>query len=155
MKIGYKVTKGDLMKKILIMIMTIGASISHGSGCDSKNIIETTGSLQSIQVESDLGELPLTSIDKIVQTFKDNYGNNIDNALPELPKGSQFRVRTQWATYKYLDTDCGWELNSWTVSMKQLVIQISDHIILVYPSLQHLKGEEIKDTPYLKITAGK
>lgn len=132
------------------MVTTV-ASISLASGCDSQITNDATlNSLQSIQVDTDQGYLSHNSIINLIQDFKNNYDGNVVDTLPELPNGN-FRVRTQWATYKYLDTDCGWDLYKKTVSMKQLLIQITDDKFLIYPSVFMLKGEKTKNAPYLKI----
>ncbi len=138
------------MKTVLVIIMTLGTSMAWGSGCDSRVIVEPINSLYSVQVESDLGHLTRSSVVELMQAFKNNYGHNVASELPDLADRN-FRVRTQWVTYKHLDTDCGWNLYKWTVTMRQLVIQVSANKILIYPSLSDLRGENIAATPYLKL----
>lgn len=141
------------MKSVLLVLMTLlGVSNSWGSGCDSLQVYESQGSLQSVQVESDLLELSRAEVLKLLQDFKENYGYSVGSNFPELPLDGYFRTKIQLATYKNLDTDCGWDLYKWTIAMKQLVIQISEDKFLVYPTLSHLRGEEIKNEPYLRIT---
>jgi hypothetical protein len=144
-------SKRRFMKKLCILLITLGASISWGSGCDSRQVFEPIGSLQSIQIESDLGYQSQEAIGHLIEFFRKSYDNDIGSQVPVLPADSNFRTRTQWVTYKHLDTDCGWYLYQWTVIMKQLVIQISDDTTLLYPNLSHLRGEEIRGAPFLKI----
>lgn len=146
---------GGFMKNFLLLLVTLGASVSRGSGCDHLNVIETQGSLQAIQVDTDLGYLSHAEALNQIEIFRANYGHNIAAGLPQLPTKSNFRIRTQWATYKNLDTDCGWRIYQWNVAMKQLVIQISDDTVFFYPDLSFLRGEEIVNAPFLKITENK